>query len=505
VNRRDELVDRKVRYDHILLNIVPILLRRRRLIWFSVIAVSCVVFLFHSVVGNRYEAYTLLRVGQGIKDRSAGASAFGEGIDLAARMDSLARITVTDQVIWDAGSKVGFDRLTREGKPPLFSGLRSSVAELGELLKQFDFLSTVDMDSESSKGTGSSKELGDSRTVGILSTLRNLISAKQEGKSDLIRITFRYRDPGVAAAFLNELALALIGAQAELGQVQGADVFFQQQAKRLEEEVEKAGKEVQNFSVAASIYSVAEQRQLLLRRAYELGSLLATTRGSIADRKGQKQAIVDQLMVLKPVTQSKTVTGIVNSLGAREFKGGPTANLGGFEEAPPLLLVRVYQDAVASLLKVNSELSGSLNLEKMLGAEIEQVNGELAALASKEAEYDRLKRGLSRASAAAENYQTRVIEEQLSRDIAKKTQLSNVRVAQAATTPMEPIFPRVSHLLMIALFGGIALGAAAAVMLETAAMRGSQDPANRDEDECDYGADNTLRSHNDMRFQAAAE
>jgi succinoglycan biosynthesis transport protein ExoP len=64
--------------------------------------------------------------------------------------------------------------------------------------------------------------------------------------------------------------------------------------------------------------------------------------------------------------------------------------------------------------------------------ELDKINEELASLSSKEAEYDRLKRVLTRASAAADHYGSRVIEEQISQDIAKKTQLSSVRVIQRA-------------------------------------------------------------------------
>jgi polysaccharide biosynthesis transport protein len=461
-------------YDDLFTNILPILWRRRRLIYLAILLAAGVAFLVHSTVGERYEAYTLLRVGQGIKDRSAGtvSGPFGEGIDLVSRIDSLARLATTDHVIRAAATEVGFDRLFPRNETSWLATLRSSSTTwLTELLPaEYHFLLGYFVPAQA-------QQLDSKKGQEALEALRTNISARQEGRSDLFRISFRFHDPAIAMEYVNALANALVAIQAELIQVPGADTFFQQQARRMEHESELAAAELQNFSVSASIYSVADQRGLLLKRANELSTQIATTRGSIEERRGQKQAIVDQLLILRPVTQSKTVTGIVNSLGSRDYKPGSNAagTLGGFEEAPPLLLVRVYQDAVATLMKTNSELNGLIKLEKLQGLELEQVNTELAALSSKESEYDRLKRVLTRASAAADHYGSRVIEEQINLDIAKRSQLSSVRVVQAADKPLAPVFPRAVHLIMLALMGGLALGSATILLPEFARVRREND------------------------------
>ena len=209
-------------------------------------------------------------------------------------------------------------------------------------------------------------------------------------------------------------------------------------------------------------------------------------------------------MTLRPVHQSRTVTAIVNDLRGRDYKAGENA-VGTVqnEEAPPLLLIKVYQDAMANLLKVNTDLNGSLRVEKSLTAELEKINAELASLASKEAEYDRLKRVLTRASAAAEHYGSRVIEEQVKQDIAKKTQLSSVRVVQRAEQSIVPLFPRAAHLVLLALVGGIALGSVFAVMLEFAQVRRQE----KGEDEAGPAIEEVVRRsvRNHLREIQAAE
>lgn len=476
--------NRKHGYDHLIANILPILWRRQLIIYAAILFTSFGAFLVYGMIGERYEASTLLRVGQGIKDRSAGTENgnLGEGVDLSSRIDSLARIGATDHVIRRAAAKVGYDRLFPDDEAPLLFKLRVAAnSYLFQILPAYFEASPQNVKLNETTKPNETKD----NSQEIVSALRGLISAKQEGRSDLLRISFRYPNPTVAAEFLNELANSLMTTQADLVQIPGAEVFFQQQAKRLELEAEKAAADLQNFSVAASIYSVADQRTLLLKRANDLATQLATTRGLIEERKGQKQAMVDQLSALKPVVQSKTVTSIVNTLGGSEFKANPTANT-NLDEAPPLLLIRVYQEAMAGLLKVNTETSGYAKMERLIGAEIELVNSELASLSSKEAEYDRLKRLLTRASAAADHYGTRMGEEQISSDIAKKSQLSSLRVVQTASPPLGQTFPHISHLAVLALFGGFALGSAIIVMLELKRMRGQ---SHDDEEE---ESDNTM-------------
>ena len=53
-------------YAHWLTDMLPILWRRRRAIYVALVLTSGAAFFFYSTVGERYESYTLLRVGQGI-------------------------------------------------------------------------------------------------------------------------------------------------------------------------------------------------------------------------------------------------------------------------------------------------------------------------------------------------------------------------------------------------------------------------------------------------------
>ncbi|WP_314946271.1 hypothetical protein [Bradyrhizobium cosmicum] len=435
-----------------------LLWRRQWIIYLCLLLTSGAAFLYYASVGDRYEAYVLLRAGQGIKERSGNAtSPFGEGVDLQSRMESLSRIAKIDQVILEAAKNVGYDRLSSDSNPTLLARFMAWGKEID--LRDVFAREPAEPKPQSHAQVEAEEDIERNQS-GILS-LRDRINAKQEGRSDLLRITFRHKDPSIAASYLNELANALVTVQSLDVQMPGAQEFFQQQTKRLEEEAEVAAANLKRFSVEASIYAVDEQRQLLLKRASDLAALIATTRGAIEEKKGQKLAIADQLAVLRPVTQSKTVSRMVSALAgpdARRPLDSSAKPPDQFEEQPPLLLIKVYQDNMSTLMKLNADLNGQIDLLNQLGAELEKVSKELASLSAKEAEYGRLKRVLTTASSAAAQYAARIQEEQISTEVAKKSQLSSLRVVQKAITPTAPVFPQVSQLVALALAGGILLG-----------------------------------------------
>ena len=451
-------------------NLFGLLWCRQWVVYLTLLLTFSAAFLYYASVGERYEAYVLLRVGQGIKERTSGGSLpFADRVDLQSRMELLARISKTDHVIQEAARQVGYDHLFPEAEATLMSSFRRAV-----LANFWAWGKEIGLSHASAKETAtpdSGKDPTTERHKSAITKLRDRIVATQEGRSDLLKVFFRHSNPVTAAQYLNKLANALITEQGALIQVPGAQEFFQQQAKRLEEEAERAAADLQKFSVKASIYAIDEQRALLLKRANELTSLISTTRGAIEERKGQKQALVDQLLVLRPVTQSNTVSRIVRTLGGKDLRLAPEGaprEPPGFEETPPLLLVKIYQDNMASLMKVNSDISGSMKLLNHLGAELENVNKELASLSSNEAEYDRLKRIFGVASSAAEHNHRRMLEEQINSEVAKKAQLGSLRVVQQATVPSTPVFPEVQHLIGLALVGGILLGCAIVVGPELA-------------------------------------
>ena len=107
----------------------------------------------------------------------------------------------------------------------------------------------------------------------------------------------------------------------------------------------------------------------------------------------------------------------------------------------PLLLVRVFQETAQSLVNLNSEVAGLRSLEKAQTDSLEDVNRKLSELSSIAAEFGRLKDQLEQVSKVLEAHVSRAADAQMNADWDASEKLSNVKVAQSATAPTEPVFP----------------------------------------------------------------
>ncbi len=123
-----------------------------------------------------------------------------------------------------------------------------------------------------------------------------------------------------------------------------------------------------------------------------------------------------------------------------------------------MLLIKVYQDNMASLMKLNAELNGQTELLNQLGTELEKVNKELASLSAKGG-------GIRKIEAGSHNriVGCRSVRDSYSRRADKlrgrqEEPALRLRVVQKAITPTAPVFPQVSQLVALAIAGGILLG-----------------------------------------------
>ncbi|MEK9284623.1 MULTISPECIES: hypothetical protein [unclassified Bradyrhizobium] len=450
-------------------------LRRRKVVALAVFLTVLAASLFaYQLVGRRYNAEALLLVGNGVKDSESRSVVDSRSIVDPTGINSLARLAETDDVVREAANKVGLQRLFPD-LDRMHSNDGTLIAELG--VKRWFSADQISTLRETAAKLGLERLLPaheNRRKDDILiSMLRRSMSAQAEGKTDLLKISFPHRDPVIAAEFVNALADALVAKQVELLNVPGAFQFFVVQRKQLQEEVQKAASRLENFSAAVSIYSIHDQRTLLLNRADQLNQSLSSTQGSIVELQGRKEALTEQLLRLKPVTQSQYVSGIVSSLGATnveraESDAKTSRTERSLTEAPPLLLIRVYQDTMDTLFKVNADLAGAKNRETHFGTELQRVNNELSTLSSREAEYNRLSRDLALAVAAAESYAKRTTEERINTSLAN-ARVSGLRIAQLARPPDSPAFPQLIIFLALGLVGGAVLASAAALLPEALA------------------------------------
>ena len=382
-----------------------------------------------------YEGSTMLIGGQGSLEPLPDGSR-----RQAETSASLARIAESEEVVGEAIEKIGLATLVPDPGPPA----ASRFARLRQLVFPLATQPQVEI----------------STVEAYLPRIKQTLNVRGEPNSDVIRIAFRHRDPVVAAAFANTVAQTFVDRQIALQSRPGAADFFLRQRQRFDEEVRRASDELKGFSAKTGIYAADDQRQLLLRRLNDQEAALALTRGSIAEKAGQRQALSDELRRLAPVSRSPFVSSLVDALGA------PTPPRPGdprVADDPPLLLVRVYQDSMVALFKINSDLSGAQTLQKQQQDEVAHLRVELDRLSQDEQSFVSLKRGVDQATFNSDLYAKRMVQEQINAE-SNAAKLSSVKVLQKATIPLRPVFPNYRLVILVAALVGGAAGTGAALL-----------------------------------------
>lgn len=281
------------------------------------------------------------------------------------------------------------------------------------------------------------------------------ISVRVEPLTDIIRVSFRHRDPKLAAGFVQQVVNSFLSRHSQLASNSGAVTFVEAQKNHYSQQFERASAELSDFSRRNAVFSIDKQRDLLLSQQSNLLTALASTRGQIAEKEAQTQELSKQLTTLK-------LTNISPQIAALAKESQPAQSQSGQREAtadirnsdPPLLLVRVYQDTVQMLVRTNVDLTGLRSLRTRQQAELETIGRDLGALSEKETEYARLKQNVDVASHSSELFARKVVEQEVDAATLSAQQFSRLQVAQEATIPLRPNSPRA----IVYLAGGILAG-----------------------------------------------
>lgn len=287
----------------------------------------------------------------------------------------------------------------------------------------------------------------------LLPSVMARFSVRAEPTSGVIRISFRHGDPETATQFANAAAQAFVDRYIALYSRPGAVQFFMNQQGRLDQDFAEASQRFEQFSKQTGVFAVEQQRELLLRRLSELDAALAQTRNTVAEKQGQRQALGEQLRRLAPVARSNYVSSLVDSLaGERPQATTRTPDSRALDERasdPPLLLVRVYQDSMVTLFKINGELAGAQNAQAQLAEEQTRLTMQLNKLAEVTEEYARLRRAVDQAATSSDLNSRRMVEEQINAELSA-ARFSSVRMLQRATVPLRPAFPNYQLGLLVA-------------------------------------------------------
>jgi polysaccharide biosynthesis transport protein len=305
-----------------------------------------------------------------------------------------------------------------------------------------------------------------------LINVRKNLAVSAEKDSQVLSLTFRHEDPKVAENFLQLVVNGFLKRNADLSGNAVAPSFFRQQADHYRDDYKSASARLSEFAKTNSTYSISQEIELALSRRDETGAALAKTRGSIADKQAQAATLQNTLTQLR---RRISIPAEITGPKYRPPAGGGDDALTDANKIPtnesPLLLVRVFQETAQQLVNLNSSIVGLRALETAQNKSLSETNQRLGELASVEAEFGRLKSDVDQASKILEAHVGRAAEAQMNADWDASEKLSSVKVVQAATVPMQPVFPPKPLLVTLGAAIGIVGGVAASAAMESMGTR----------------------------------
>ncbi len=322
------------------------------------------------------------------------------------------------------------------------------------------------------------------------------LSVEAIRKSSVIEVSFRHRDPKIAASAVNLLV--------DLYREKHLRVFSDPQSSFLEKQMQIYKKKLgdsennlEDFKQRNRVYSLEEQRSLLLRQQADLDGVLKNTKhrieelgaklASLRQQRAQSatknrplytnterdKIIVDakaKLLSLQLTEQdllkryredSRRVQDVRAEMRTvKNFLQEQEADIGGKMETGN----RVYQETEIEMINAEADMRSqsakAVSLTQLLG----QVGERIRTLDLNERKIQNLKREMSANEKYFKTYEDRLEEARISEDM-NRNKLANISVIQPAAVPPKPLRPRkllnMVLSLFIGVFGGLVLAFAA--------------------------------------------
>ena len=395
----------------------------------STIAAGAVLGLFFAGVAARvipptYEASAALVVGKGWFDKDPNAASRSE-----MAMNTEVQIAKSDRVLRAAIETFGVDELYPSIRRPGFANATREDAAVARAAQSY--------------------------------------SVRAEKGTNVFKLVFSHKNRDAAAAFINVVAEKVVALESSLRRHNGATELLLQIKQKHVDSFRNISDELSKFSISGNVYSVHEQRNVLLARESSVKSSVAAIESAMAEKEAVASSLAKQLTQLK-IANNRSVSNAVTSLGKSARQNAPTGEATGFsaiESDPPLLLIRVYQEAIKDLVRVNSEAAGlAASLLKQKAALLD-TQKELVKLSENEAYFQELSREAASARANVEAISRQVAEQQL-QDEVNAASMSSVALLQRADAPLVASFPRLSILLPLGVVAGMLLALLFAMVTE---------------------------------------
>ncbi|MGH8750814.1 MAG: chain length determinant protein EpsF [Burkholderiales bacterium] len=306
--------------------------------------------------------------------------------------------------------------------------------------------------------------------VWLANLLQKKLSVQPSRDSNIINISYKSADPGFAAAVANAFAQAYIEATIEL-KVEPSRQYarwFEDQGKVLRDNLEKTQARLSYYQQEKGIVANEEKLDTETGKLNELTSQLTVVQAQTSDARSKQKSGAD---TLPEVMQNSVITGLKSDIARLEAKlQETTVNVG--TNHPLYQRMQSEISALKQQLEAETQhITGGFSVSRSVGKEKEAELG--AAIAAQKKKLLGLKSQrdevavLQRDVDAAKNAYDVVIARFNQTNLASQTTQANVSVLTPAVEPIEALFPKPLHIMVLmSIILGTLFGAAVAFLLE---------------------------------------
>jgi uncharacterized protein involved in exopolysaccharide biosynthesis len=305
-------------------------------------------------------------------------------------------------------------------------------------------------------------------------------------KSNVIQVSFQHKDPRIAAKAVNLLVDFLKEKHLQVYSDPKSS-FLEQQLSAYEQRLKESQNQLETFKQKYRVFSLEEQRTLLLKQRTDLDIGLKTSQNQVKELQNKLFSLKDQMRTISKDVPLYTETErykIIDDAKAQllSIQLREQELLHKYNEDTPLVInirkekkivqdfirkqeeelkgkVRtgqnlVYQDLEREMVRTQAELSSQEAKAAALRGQIAQLDKEIQNLDLRENELQNLKRELAANERNYKTYLEKAEEARISDDLNRQ-KMANISVIQSAAAPPKPIKPKKALNLVL----GIILGA----------------------------------------------
>lgn len=319
-------------------------------------------------------------------------------------------------------------------------------------------------------------------------------------KSNVIQVSFQHRDPLIAARAINLLIEFFKEKHLQVFSDPKSS-FLETQLATYDQKLKESENSLQAFKQETGVFSLDEQRTLLLRQRSELDTALKNTQNImfemqkriatlkermtsisasptlytnterekiIVEAKSRLLALqLNEQELLKKYTENNRL--VVNARKeiqmVRDFLKEQEADISSKVKTGN----QVYQNTEIELIRAETELNAQKGKSMALTQQLAEINGKIRSLDYSEKGMQKLKR---EQAINEKNFQTYVekTEEARITDDMNRLKMANISIIQKATVPSEPVKPKKLLNIALAIALGLISGLGLAFLSESASQ-----------------------------------